>query len=113
MDELRKEAARLRAELEAETGDPGARAEYRERLIALGREIDRRIGELEDLRESLRPVAARYRALYRESAAPPRRIDHLAAASHRERGWSALATGEVEEAIASLRLALERDPDDG
>ncbi|HUE95102.1 MAG TPA: tetratricopeptide repeat protein [Longimicrobiaceae bacterium] len=109
---LAAEAEAIRAEMEAEPRDPGARERTRARLLALGREIDARMRELEAVRDSLRPVAARYRALYRESVGPPLRIDHQGAAAQRERGWSAIAAGDFDDAVRAMRAALEMDPRD-
>jgi tetratricopeptide (TPR) repeat protein len=107
----------LRSRIEAlrETLDSGGdRDVIRQDLIRLTRETEEAIAKLQELRDELGPLARRYRELFpREEAAPPgRRVDHLGAATFRERGWSALAGGEYERAARELSAAIELDPED-
>ncbi|MDR0786430.1 MAG: tetratricopeptide repeat protein [Gemmatimonadota bacterium] len=41
----------------------------------------------------------------------PGRIDHLGSSTYRERGWSALAGGDYDRAVAQMEKALTLDPD--
>lgn len=109
VEALAELARRLRAEVET-AGFTGSPEEIREQLLELGREIESRIVALQEIRENLRPIAARYRAIYR--AAGPERRDHLHAQTERERGWTALSGGEPAVALEHLRRALDLDPDD-
>jgi tetratricopeptide (TPR) repeat protein len=96
-------------------GDPG------EDLVALVREVDAALAELRDFREGLREVAAAYKQVRRSTAsgevargmapAPPR-ADHLGSSTYIERGWTAIASGEYEKAVAELERALELAPGD-
>lgn len=112
LEALAAEAAELRAEIESAPLDREARERIRERLLVLGREIEARIAELEGLRESLRPVAAQYRRLYRQSVPGLTRADHLGGSTYRERGWHALAAGDYLEAVRHLRRSAHADPGD-
>jgi tetratricopeptide (TPR) repeat protein len=109
---------------------PGERDLLRDSILHLARDVERAIAELEALKESIRPLVARYQELFpRSAAAPaptgepteapgetprtsqaPARIDHLGASTYRERGWSALAGGDYVAADRELRRAIQLDP---
>jgi tetratricopeptide (TPR) repeat protein len=100
---------------EAGAGDPG------EGIVALVREVDTALAELRDFRERLRDVAAAYKEarrsrpraeLARGMAPAPPRSDHLGSSTYIERGWSAIAAGEYEKAVAEIGRALELAPGD-
>ena len=105
----RVEALRRRLDVPASEEE---RAPLRDALVSLVREIDATMNSLRELRESMKPLAERYKHLYPrpvpESAHQV--VDHLGATTFRERGWSALAAGAYEEAVQQLRGAIDRDP---
>jgi tetratricopeptide (TPR) repeat protein len=103
----------LRSGLEAETVlVEGDRQRLRDEIVALGRDVESTIGELERLKEEVRPLVERYRERFARApaAAAAQRVDHLGGATYRERGWSALAGGEYERALDQLRRAVELEP---
>jgi tetratricopeptide (TPR) repeat protein len=99
-------------------------AALREEIVALFREVEAGIDELSEMRESIRPLVDRYRALFRpgDGIRPPRadaprpseprvvRVDHLGSSTYSERGWNAIAGGDYERAERELRKALELAP---
>ncbi len=111
VEEYRRRVSALAAALER--GGEVDGAEVRAEIIRLTREIDETLAGLQAVRESLRPVARRYRDLFpRRSLGTSTRADHLGGSTYRERGWSALAAGDYGDAIANLERAAELDPGD-
>jgi len=110
--ELRARLAAI-AEKLGSSGPPD-RDGLRQEILTIARETEALIEELEAVREEIRPLAERYRQIF--PARPPSgetaRIDHLGASTHRDRGWSALASGEPDRARGELERALERAPGD-
>lgn len=103
----------LRTELESSPAAEDDRTRIRDELVALVRDVDTAIDELEVLREAIKPLAERYKERYpRRVERTADRVDHLGASTFRERGWSALAAGEYEESVRALRNALALDPDE-
>lgn len=102
--------SRLTADSPPEEAD---RDWLRGEILSLGRDIESAIIALEQLKEEVKPLAERYREIYpRTRRGPAHRIDHLGAATYRERGWSSFAGGEYEHAVELLRIAVELDPDE-
>lgn len=103
--------------------EKGAGADDRERLrddiVTLFRDAERVMEELTALKESIRPLVDRYRAVFRRPDAPPPpraapgvRADHLGASTHTERGWSHIAAEEHDAAERELVTALSLAPGD-
>lgn len=107
---FRRRLRNLQQRLESPPSD-GERAPLREELVALVRDVDASIESLRALRESMKPLADRYREKYlRPAPEVAKVVDHLGASTFRERGWSALAASDYEEAARHLQAALDRDP---
>lgn len=107
----------------AESGSGGATdaAALREAIKALFQETERWMSELSELRDSIRPLAERYHAVFGAASAavahdpnragsPP--AEHLDATTHLDRAWNAIATCSYEEAIDAVGRALELAPGD-
>lgn len=114
--ELERRLERLRAEL-GEESPVMDRAPLRDEILALHREITGSLERLEALREALKAVVERYRALHPRDALPsdrpvPVRLDHIGSATYRERGWSAFSGADDERAVREFRRALELDPEE-
>jgi tetratricopeptide (TPR) repeat protein len=95
------------------------RDRVKQEIIELFRETDGTLERLAALKERIRTLVDRFKAvsLARSDTAgglaPARpRSDHLNSSTHIERGWSAIAAGEYEKAVEELRRALELAPDD-
>jgi Flp pilus assembly protein TadD len=112
LQQLNDRIRRLAASLEAPASEADS-IPLRDELVGLVREIDASLDALRAMRESLRPLAERYKQIYpRPVPSAPQVVDHLGASTYRERGWSALSTGAYEEAVGQLRGAIDRDPTD-
>lgn len=104
---------------EAERGEPTeSRTPLRKEIVRLFRETEDALQRITALRDQVRPLAERYRALFpREQAAPTaaapaaatQRVDHLGSSTFVERGWSALASGK--HALAEQHLLRARELD--
>ena len=114
---LRERHAAIAARLEAVEA-PEEREAVRREIIAFFREVDAALAELGDIKESIRGLVDRYKALPGAPDRPPApaapgiRSDHLGASTYIERGWSQIALGDHEAAVATLTRALELAPDD-
>jgi tetratricopeptide (TPR) repeat protein len=93
-------------------GDPAARDPLRQEILAIGRAIDEEMRQLAELKEEMRPIVASYQTAFPRTSVPPSpaRADHLGSSTYRERGWSALAGGEYEQAVQQLEHAHQLDP---
>jgi tetratricopeptide (TPR) repeat protein len=125
-DQTFAELRRRYAEIDAALGriDPtGGRdaAEQQERLrdeiVGLFRDAEGAIAQLDELRESIRPLVDRYRELFRNAAeakgAPKERsvrVDHLGSSTFLERGWNAIAGASYDTAVSELEKALSLAP---
>jgi tetratricopeptide (TPR) repeat protein len=111
------------AALDARLSAPGASTE-RDRLKSdisdLFRALDAELGELGRLKDDVRKLIERWKALEapREpstapefvSARPVVHADHLGASTFIEKGWTLIASGEYGAAEAALTKALELSP---
>jgi tetratricopeptide (TPR) repeat protein len=112
--------------LEQSLGAPEAvarRDALKAEIIALFRAVDREIGELTQLKDDVRGLVERWKAIEGGSGvvgAPPAvqpaelptRTDHLNASSFVEKGWSLISLGDYEAAEAALVRALQLVPND-
>lgn len=96
-----------------------SRDELKQDIIALFRAVDREITELSGLKEEIKGLVERWKALAGDeepalgpATVPPTRADHLNASTYIERGWSLISLGEHEAAEAALEKALQLVPDD-
>lgn len=117
---LRARVTAMAEALERAERDPAAadRDRLRDDIVGAFRDVEGRIAELTELKEAIRPLVDRYRALYpRAGAAPPRapasvRVDHLGSSTFVERGWNAIAGESHEQAVRELERALQLAPGD-
>lgn len=102
----------------------GRRDALKAEIITLFRAVDREIGELSTLKEDIKSLVARWKAVgggavasvHEPPPAPvlsgPTRADHLNASSYIEKGWSLISLGEPAAAEEVLRKALGLVPND-
>ncbi|HET7275675.1 MAG TPA: tetratricopeptide repeat protein [Longimicrobiaceae bacterium] len=107
----------IRTDIEAaERSGPGHDpSRLRDEIVVFFRDVERAVQELERLKEELRPLVDRYKAIRergRDIATSSRRADHLGSSTFRDRGWSAIAAGDFAGARAALERALELAPGD-
>ena len=115
----------LFVQIERDLDAPGAqerRPELKAGIIDLFRSVDREIASLGALKEDVKGLVAKWKAMDGESpAAPvsppadaggPTRTDHLNASSHIEKGWSLISLGEHAAAEDVLQKALALVPGD-
>jgi tetratricopeptide (TPR) repeat protein len=91
-------------------------------IIELFRAVEREIAELTALKEEVKKLAERWKALGGPSSAaaphpvaqpsPPVRSDHIGASTFIEKGWSRISVGDYPAAEAALAKALELSPND-
>ncbi|HUE95358.1 MAG TPA: tetratricopeptide repeat protein [Longimicrobiaceae bacterium] len=112
LGDLAERIGSLQSALDGSAAGDGPRDHIRRELVTLAQEIDAAVKELEALRESLRPLAQRYKEVYPSRIVARERLDHLGSSTYRERGWSALAACEYAAAVEQFEAATELDPDD-
>ncbi|HEX8723752.1 MAG TPA: tetratricopeptide repeat protein [Gemmatimonadaceae bacterium] len=110
------------AALETRLDAPNAGAErdvLKAEIVGFFKEVERDIGELTQLRDDIRTLVDKWKALAAPSlapefdAAPPVvHADHLGASTFIEKGWSRLSLGEYGAAEAALRKAIALSPND-
>jgi tetratricopeptide (TPR) repeat protein len=98
------------------------RPELKAAIIELFRAVDREIATLGALKEDVKGLVAKWKAMGGDSppapvstpedAGAPTRTDHLNASSHIEKGWSLISLGEHGAAEAVLQKALVLVPGD-
>lgn len=117
LDEFDARYARIEEELEGLR--PEERARVRDEIVGLFREADAGLERLTEFRERIRALVDRYKSAAATLApstglapAAPPRSDHIGSTTYMERGWSAIAAGDPDRAIAELRRALQLAPDD-
>jgi tetratricopeptide (TPR) repeat protein len=114
LEDYRERLGRLSAELDTvEALAPVERVRVRDEIVALFRDLERTIAELEVLKSGVRPLVDRYKQIFPRGAeaAQPLRVDHLGSSTYRERGWSALAGADYPRAVRELEKAVGLDPD--
>ena len=114
LEDFRERLGRLSAELDTvEALAPVERVRVRDEIVALFRDLERAIAELEALKSGVRPLVDRYKQIFPRGpvAAQPLRVDHLGSSTYRERGWSALAGADYPRAVRELEKAVGLDPD--
>lgn len=112
MSELRARYDHLLTRLDAAEGSDRPATE-RERLgkeiVELFRETEGLLLRLAGFKEEIRTLVRKFKAL--PAPAPPAsRVDHLGSSTYLERGWSAIAGGEYEQAVHALRRAMDLAP---
>ncbi|HEX5438746.1 MAG TPA: tetratricopeptide repeat protein [Gemmatimonadaceae bacterium] len=131
------------AAIQARLEEPSAsdnRDAIKTEIIALVRQVDAEIAQLTTLRDDVKVLVARWKALpiertpSRNSASasdaeptpgaepglapafpcerPPMQADHLGASTFIEKGWNLIARGQPADAEQTLRKALALAPDD-
>ncbi|HYV96721.1 MAG TPA: tetratricopeptide repeat protein, partial [Gemmatimonadaceae bacterium] len=111
-----------RAALAALLEEPDAssrRDELKAEIIALYKAVDQGITDLTALRDEIKTLVEKWKALQGPSIAPQfvaeRPVlhqDHIGASTFIEKGWSRLSLGDHEGAEAALRRAIELAPGD-
>lgn len=105
------------AAIDARLGTAGAgdREALRADIVGFFRETEAAIEGLAGLKERIRGLVDRYKALPPPEAAPrahPVVADLIGSTTYVERGWSAIASGDAKRAVKELERALELAPDD-
>ena len=117
---LRARFAALEARLGEGADAHGDREALKADIVALYKEIEAEVVGLAVLKEDVKRLVDRWKAL--QSAAPPPaptpgasgvvKNDHLNASSFIEKGWSRISAGDYEGAEQMLNRALQLSPDD-
>ena len=113
LDALEARFAAIDARLDA--AGAGDRDALRQEIVGFFRETEAAIDGLAALKERIRGLVERYKALPAPAAAPRGQTvvsDHIGSSTYVERGWSALAQGDAKRAAKELERALELAPDD-
>lgn len=105
------------AAIDARLGTAGAgdREALRADIVGFFRETEAAIEGLTGLKERIRGLVERYKALPPPEAAPraqPVVADLIGSTTYVERGWSAIASGDAKRAVKELERALELAPND-
>ena len=79
-------------------------------IIALFKEVDGLLTEVDAFKASIRALVDGFKALPADQAAATVRYDHIGASTSMERGWSDLAGARWSGAEAHFREAIARDP---
>ena len=114
LDALEARYAAIDARLEG--AGAGDREALRADIVGFFRETEAAIEGLTGLKERIRGLVERYKALPAPAAAAPRGqtvvSDHIGSSTYVERGWSAIAAGDARRAVKELERALELAPND-
>lgn len=113
LDALEARFAAIDARLEG--AGAGDREALRADIVGFFRETETAIEGLAGLKERIRGLVDRYKALPPPEAAPRAQTvvaDHIGSSTYVERGWSAIAAGDAKRAVKELERALELAPDD-
>jgi tetratricopeptide (TPR) repeat protein len=88
-------------------------------IIELFRTVERELAELGALKEDVKKLAERWKAIggatqptTPQPVAPPLRADHIGASTFIEKGWSRISLGDYPAAETALQKALELSPND-
>jgi tetratricopeptide (TPR) repeat protein len=114
LDALETRFAAIDARLE--NAGSGDREALRADIVGFFRETEAAIEGLTGLKERIRGLVERYKALPAPAPAAPRGqttvSDHIGSSTYVERGWSAIASGDAKRAVKELERALELAPND-
>jgi tetratricopeptide (TPR) repeat protein len=117
MAALEARFARIDGELDAAAA--GDRERLRADIVGFFRETEGAIEGLTALKERIRGLVDRYKALPAPAAAPAAApqgqtlvSDHIGSSTYVERGWTAIASGDPKRAVKELERALELAPND-
>jgi tetratricopeptide (TPR) repeat protein len=113
LDALETRFAAIDARLEG--AGAGEREALRTDIVGFFRETEAAIEGLTALKERIRGLVERYKALPPPEAAPraqPVVADLIGSTTYVERGWSAIAAGDARRAVKELERALELAPND-
>jgi tetratricopeptide (TPR) repeat protein len=88
-------------------------------IIELIRTVERELAELGALKEDVKKLAERWKAIggamqptAPQPVTPPLRADHIGASTFIEKGWSRISLGDYPAAETALQKALELSPND-
>ena len=88
-------------------------------IIELFRTVERELVELGALKEEVKKLVERWKAIgggtptpVLQPATPPLRADHIGASTFIEKGWSRISLGDYPAAETALQKALELSPND-
>ena len=90
-------------------------------IIELFRTVERELAELGALKEDVKKLVERWKAIggvtptptpAPQPAGPPLRADHIGASTFIEKGWSRISLGDYPAAETALHKALELSPND-
>ncbi len=101
----------LLAEVKATSHSPSDMQRLKDSIVALHKEIDASIAQLNVIRSELRDVASLWKERNAAVHSSTQRVDHLGASTYVEKGWSKLSAGNAVEAEQPLREALRLAPD--
>jgi tetratricopeptide (TPR) repeat protein len=120
--ELRSRYAQISARLEAGTASTETLDRLKQDIIALYKTIEHRVNELTLLKEDVKRIVGKWKAVQHATApsVAPRisaeqpivRVDPLGASTFVDRGWNCISVGDYEGAQAALTRALELAPND-
>jgi tetratricopeptide (TPR) repeat protein len=97
-----------------DTAGAGDREMLRADIVGFFRETEAAIEGLTGLKERIRGLVERYKALPAPEAPRAQTVvsDHIGSSTYVERGWSAIASGDAKRAVKELERALELAPND-
>ena len=116
--DVRGRYAALSARLDGADGSVD-RSALKADIIELFRTVERELAELGALKEDVKKLVERWKAIggakptpALQPAAPPLRADHIGASTFIEKGWSRISLGDYPAAETALQKALELSPND-
>jgi len=116
--DVRGRYAALSARLDGADGSVD-RSALKADIIELFRTVERELAELGALKEDVKKLVERWKAIggatptpALQPSAPPLRADHIGASTFIEKGWSRISLGDYPAAETALQKALELSPND-
>jgi tetratricopeptide (TPR) repeat protein len=117
--ELRAAYQAIDARLQGPEAQNGARDQLKGEIIALYKRVEQRVTELTALKDDIKKLVDKWKALQQPSVAPQFtgerptvHADHIGASTFIEKGWSRISLGDYEGAETALTKALELSPND-